>query len=470
MFGGGVALCSLATAFSAHASPLVSNRRVLARFANSPDDPANAAILSQYGATIIWRAHMVPGLVSIKCPQLNAAAVAKALSESANVKYAECSTGDTNAFSAPCQGHAGDPSQLPVLTTANVSSFQWARNNYGLPIAGIVGTSGRDLKLDQAWQRTMGSPDIVVAVVDNSISIDHPALVNSLWTNIDEIPADGIDNDGNGIVDDVHGAKFGEALSGDPRPRSHLFNEWWSHGTSAAGLAVANPGFGMAGVAPGCRLMSLALFDESTDEFDFWAERTVMALDYALHKKARVSSFSFAINLPTAFKDLLLVAEDQGHIVVAAAGNSNCNCDFDHAAGLFYFPAAFSREFHAVVGVAATDHNDCLAVYNDAHGSCVFGDGSNFGLETILLAAPGWRNVSLRMMNNPVLGLYTWFNGTSAATPQVAGAVALLLSIHPELTCNEVKEELAASVRWVPSLDGITISGGTLDVGKLINP
>lgn len=212
MFGGGAAICLVASAFPTLAVPVVSNRRVLARYVNSPDDPANAALMAQYGATIKWRSQMIPGLVSINCPQLNAALVAKALTESQNVKYAECSSGDTEAFSAPCQGHAGDPSQLPTLTATNIYQFQWARNNFGQPIAGVVGISGRHMNLDQAWQVTMGDPDIVVAVIDGAFSIDHPALANSLWTNPDEIAGDGIDN---ATAPATCGATFGS-------PRIHM--------------------------------------------------------------------------------------------------------------------------------------------------------------------------------------------------------------------------------------------------------
>ncbi len=462
---GGAAICLVASAFPTLAVPVVSNRRVLARFVNSPDDPANAALMSQYASSIKWRSQMIPGLVSIDCPQLNAALVVKALAGSPNVKYAECSSGDTEAFTALCPGQAGDEGQLPPLplSAAAIYQYQWAWKNYGQPIAGVVGTAGRDMNLEQAWQVTTGDPEIVVAVIDGMLSIDHPALVNSLWTNPEEIAGDGIDNDANGIVDDVHGAKFAEFPTGDPRPPQNA-DDHWSHGTSAAGLIFSNHGSGFAGIAPNCRLMSLSLYENGgSNETQYFGERCTKALDYALFKKARVSSFSIAGTLPAAFADLLEIAYQQNHVVVASAGNFSRNVD-NSVPGNGFYPAAFSLDYPAVIGVAATDNNDCLAVY----GISPF--GSNFGPQSILLAAPGWRNVSLRMMPHPELGLFKWFDGTSAAAPHVAGAVALLLSVHPEYTCDDVKIKLAGSGRIVPSLGGITISGRTLDIGNLINP
>ncbi len=465
-------------AIPAAADPIVCTRRVLARFVNSPDDPANMAVLSQYGASISWRAHMVPGLVSINCPELNAVSVAQALSASSNVKYAETFTSDNDPWTAnPCQGHSGNISALP-LTADNVQKYHWARKNYGDPIANVVGTVGADLNAIPAWQVTTGSPEIVVAVIDAGISINHPALVNSLWSNPNEITGDNIDNDANGIVDDIHGVKFGMSddeqplVTGDPRPPNNANDESWSHGTSAAGLIFAAPSSGIHGIAPGCKLMSLSILQFGFSfEYDLYPERIAMALDYSMYMGARVTSLSLTQpeQFPTAFLELLEVAESIDHLFVVSAGNNHCNCDTEYLASRF--PAAHSLDYPAIIGVAATDNNDCLAIYDDAHAQgCGNRNGSNFGAQTIFIGAPGWRNVSLRMMPNPSRGLYDWFGGTSAAAPHVAGAVALLLSIHPEYTCAEIKDKLAQAGRSVQSLDGITISGKTLDIGALINP
>ena len=196
---------------------------------------------------------------------------------------------------------------------------------------------------------------MVVAVVDTGVDLDHPDLSFNIWTNYDEIPANGIDDDGNGFVDDYHGASF----AGGPSPQDDH-----GHGTHCAGIAAAvtNNRVGVAGVAGGAKIMPVKSLNRLGR--GYW-DGIAAGIIYAADNGAEVINLSlggsYASQVVEAACDY---ARDRGATVIAAAGNS--------ATSATPYPAGFN----SVVAVSATDHNDWLAEF------------SNFG-SWIDVSAPG---------------------------------------------------------------------------------
>jgi serine protease len=286
------------------------------------------------------------------------------------------------------------------------------------------------------WDTTTGNPNFVVAVIDTGVDYNHPDLAANMWRNPGET-ADGIDNDGNGFIDDIFGADF---ANNDGNP----FDDN-SHGTHVAGTigAVGNNGVGVAGVNWSVKIMALKFLTASGSGA---TSNAVRALDYAVAKGVKVSNNSWGGG---GASSTLAAAIDRaraaGHIFVAAAGNAGQNNNTTAN-----YPSNYGLTYDNVVSVAATDQNDNLASF------------SNYGATAVTLAAPG---VGIRSTtpNNT----YSTFNGTSMATPHVAGAIALYWGANPNLTYQQVISKLKSSVDLVPSLSGKVATGGRLNVAKM---
>lgn len=280
----------------------------------------------------------------------------------------------------------------------------WALQNVGQ----ADGTPGADLGMPAAWAYSTGSRDVTVAVIDTGVDYYHPDLANNIWTNPKEIPGNGVDDDGDGYVDDVHGYDFVSA-DGDPMD-DH------GHGTHVSGTigAVGNNQIGVVGVCWNVSLMGLKAFDD-TGNGDVAA--SIEAIHYAIQNGARIINASWGNNDKSrALQEAIAEAETAGVLFVAAAGNDNSDA-------LFY-PAAYPH----VVAVAATDAKDRRAKF------------SNFG-SFVTVAAPG-DNIYSTLPNNS----YGFFSGTSMATPHVSGVAALLFSRHPEFTPAELANILRNAV------------------------
>ncbi len=301
---------------------------------------------------------------------------------------------------------------LPGASNDPMLPQQWHYNNTGQ----TGGTPGADIKLFQAWGIETGKPNVIVAVTDGGIQVNHPDLAANMWINTDEIPGNGIDDDNNGYKDDYNGYGFGDntgAMAGD------------AHGTHVGGTiaAVNNNGIGVAGVAggsgtgDGARLMSCAAFG-ATGTGGF--EDTYV---YAADNGAVISQNSWGYTTAGVFDQVVLDGIDyfiseagkdengnqvgpmNGGIVIFAAGNNNTNAS--HYPG-FYAPT---------LSVAATTHQDKKAWY------------SNFG-DWVDIAAPGGET---NVANQGVLSTtsnnqYAFFQGTSMACPHMSGLAALIVS------------------------------------------
>ena len=317
------------------------------------------------------------------------------------------------------------------------------RQLYGLDNTGQTGgTPGADIDAARAWDVTTGSRATVVGVVDTGIDWTHPDLAPNVWTNPGEIAGNGIDDDANGFVDDVHGFDFVNR-DGDPMD-DH------GHGSHVSGTigAAGNNGVGVVGVNWDVSLMGLKFLDDTGSGSNAAA---IEAINYATMMRSRYGVNVRVLNnswggggFDPGLLDAINASGAAGILFVAAAGNAGA--DADRAPG---YPAAYDAP--NVVSVAATDHRDALAGF------------SNYGAASVDLAAPG-----VAILSTVPGGGYATFSGTSMATPHVAGAAALALSVDPGLGVAGLKSLLLATVDPLPSLAGKTVTGGRLNADRAV--
>ncbi len=280
-----------------------------------------------------------------------------------------------------------------ISTTPNDPLFLqlWGLQNTGQTVNGSSGIAGDDINFVSAWN-LVGSltvTTVVVAVIDTGIDHTHPDLVSNLWQNAGEIPGDGLDNDGNGYIDDYYGYDFADNTS-DPIDSG-------DHGTHVAGTIAAsgNNGLGVIGVDYQARIMAL----KASADGDTFADAAVIeAIQYATMMKGRGVNI-VAINasfggggFSSTEHDAIQAAGDAGIVFCTAAGNSSANNDTTPT-----YPASY--RLPNMIVVAAGDQNDNLASF------------SNYGATTVDLAAPGVNILSTK----PV-----WLSTTSATVSQGA--------------------------------------------------
>jgi subtilisin family serine protease len=285
----------------------------------------------------------------------------------------------------------------------------------------------------EAWTATLGLETVPVAVIDSGVDIDHPDLKDNIWRNPGETPGDGIDNDGNGYIDDVHGWDF---VDDDNDPRPDTVKEYSmvgaNHGTVTAGLIAArgDNGIGIAGVTWQTAIMPLRVLDGRGNGD---TKRIVRAVDYAVRSGAKVINLGFVGGgYSEELKDALRRAYDAGVFIVAAAGNaseSGSAADLDKNP---LYPICLDRDAdeNFIYGVAATDDKDRKAPFSNYGAGCV--DGS----------APGTRIISTQLyrpghpdFGKPYGGFY---NGTSVSAPLVSGVAALMRSLDRNLTPKQI--------------------------------
>lgn len=308
-----------------------------------------------------------------------------------------------------------------------------------------------------AWDSTTGSKDVIVAVLDTGIDLDHPDLVQNIWTNPGEIAGDGIDNDGNGYVDDVHGWDFVEDdNTPEPDVDEAVSLDAIAHGTIIAGAiaAVGNNAEGVAGISWNSRILPVRILD-NTGSGETWRARR--AIRYAITSGADVINLSFTgFEYDADFAAAVKEAYEAGVVVVAALGNaSGGGVDVNQTP---IYPACFTGpgEEDYVLGVVASDKKDTKASF------------SNFGSNCADISAPGvdifgtvFQDEDFTEIRRPYGGGYS---GTSLATPMVSGVVALVKSAFPSLTPKDIKTILQLSVD--PVFSG-TAPKGSVGAGRL---
>ena len=313
---------------------------------------------------------------------------------------------------------------------------QWHYNNTGQ----TGGTVDADIDLPEAWDRFTGSSQTVIAVLDSGVDHTHPDLRANMWVNPGEIAGDGVDNDLNGYIDDIHGI---DSFNRDSDPMDDN-----GHGTHVAGTtaAVGNNGTGVTGVSWNSKIMALKVGNAGGGISTF---AVVEALNYMVMMKTRfginivVSNNSYGGGGSSRFEQNAVQASiNAGISFVAAAGNSRLNND------LFpNFPSDYP--INGIISVAATDDQDRLANF------------SNFGLRSVDLAAPG-----VGILSTTLGGGYGLNSGTSMASPHVAGVVALLAGAVPGASVDRLKAAILLGADPLPGLTNVTDSGARLNAAK----
>lgn len=354
----------------------------------------------------------------------------------------------------PTVAHAEPDYLITTDVEANdtyaVSGDLWGMGGDAMPLGTAYGSGA-----NEAWAMGhVGSDSVYVGIVDEGVQFDHPDIAANVWTNPWD-PVDGVDNDGNGYIDDIHGWDFAngdnDVFDGDSNPDID------SHGTHVAGTigGVGGNGQGVVGVNWNVTMIPAKFLGPSGGS----TANAVAALNYLTDLKVRHGIDLVATNNSWSggpFSSVLLDAINEGGdediLFVTVAGNDGTNNDSTPSfPGNYQCTNGGTRGWDCVVSVAAIDAAGALPVF------------SQYGATTVDLAAPGDAIVSTVPDDS-----YAAYSGTSMAAPHVAGAVALCASINPALTAAQLRAAIVDTVLPTASLSGKTVTGGRLDVGTMV--
>ena len=312
-----------------------------------------------------------------------------------------------------------------VVPNDPLLSMQWALNSSGS--AGIDAPA--------AWALRTRADDVIVAVIDSGIDYLHPDLDENLWQNAGEVPGNGIDDDGNGWIDDVYGI---DAFNGDGDPMDVA-----GHGTHVAGIigAESDNGLDVAGTCWRAQMMALKFIESRTGP----TSGAIACIQYAVEHGAQVINASWgSYGRSEALEAVIEWAGASGVLFCAAAGNASENSDARPT-----YPSGFSSPY--IVSIASSDSEDRLSTF------------SNFGSASVDLAAPGSSIVSTYLHGGAAS-----LSGTSMATPFVAGTAALLFAQSGTSDPLEVRDWILRSVDVLPQWNGVVATGGRLNLYRAL--
>lgn len=308
----------------------------------------------------------------------------------------------------------------------------WGMKNTGAAdSSGRAGTAGVDIGAEQAWDIQTGSKEVIIAVIDTGTSPDNEDLKDNMWTNEAELNGvAGVDDDGNGVVDDIYGAAFirGQKIGSNRDDHGH-----GSHCSGTIG-ARGDDGKGIVGVNWNTRIMGVKFLDGNGSGT---LEDAILAIDYATKMGAKIMSNSWGGGgFSQTLKDAIVRSHEAGALFVAAAGNEQNNNDSNPT-----YPATY--DVPNVLSVAAIDNNGQIASF------------SNYGKSSVHVGAPG-----VNILSSTLNGKLESWSGTSMATPHVSGIVGLIASEFPNMTSLELKARVINTARPIAGLRGKVRSGG----------
>lgn len=330
-----------------------------------------------------------------------------------------------------------DPFDVPSAPWQWIAPWwMWSAGSSTAGSIQVQAVPGIDIGLADAWRLyDGGSRDVVVALVDTGIDYTHEDLVGRIWTNTDEIPGNGIDDDGNGYVDDVYGWNFYSGTN------DVYVGTEDAHGTHGAGTIAANAGngVGIAGIVQSDHVKVMAVKALGGSDGSGTTASIIQAIQYAEANGAQICNLSLGSsqNDPALYRTIA----SSKMLFVVAAGNDGT--DLETAPS---YPASY-------------DLDNLIAVANIRYDG-ELDPTSSYGAASVDLAAPG----SYILSTTPG-DTYSYMTGTSMAAPMVSAAAAMVYSAFPKATLADVKDILLASVHKLDSLTGRTATGGMLDLG-----
>jgi hypothetical protein len=383
-------------------------------------------ILSSLGVgTVTQNFKLVPGLSLIKLPQGTSVESALTIfSTSPNIIHVQ-----PNYIYRALSTFPNDP-----CGPAPNGGKQWGLHNIGQ----TGGTPDADIDAPEVWDIATDS-NIIVAVIDSGVDYTHSDLAANMWHNPGEIPDNGIDDDGNGYIDDIFGYDF---YNNDIDPMDDN-----GHGTHCAGIigAIGNNSLGVTGVCWNVKIMALKFLNEFGSCGS--TAKAISCIEYAIEMGAKVLSNSWgSTTYDQDLKNYINAANAAGLLFISAAGNNGTSNDG--------YPRSYPASYDCdnIISIMATDSNDERAVWS-------YQSSSNWGLTSVDLAAPGsdilscWPN-----------GQYDYMDGTSVSAPYVAGACALAWSMNPTLGHLDVKDIILSTVDQIPALNDLCVTGGRLNL------
>lgn len=291
------------------------------------------------------------------------------------------------------------------------------------------------VRAQEAWQKGLKGQGVIVAVIDTGVSIFHPEIMNKIAINKNEIPSDGIDNDGNGYIDDFVGWNFVSNNS--------LVVDDNGHGTHVAALIAGEN----VGIAPDAKVLPIKVLNRvGTGAIS----QIVKGVEYAISRGAKIINISLGGNDTASitkdeYRKIIELARQNDVLIVAAAGNNSADND-----QLPFFPASIMSD--NLISVCAIDNEGNISSF------------SNYGKLTVHLCAPGTNILSARAG-----GAYVYMSGTSQATPIVSGAAAILLSSDSKEKSYRIRNSIIDGAIYDLRLYPFNISSGKLSITSALN-
>ena len=298
------------------------------------------------------------------------------------------------------------------------------------------GTIGADIDANAAWDITTGNKQIIVSVIDSGVRVTHQDLSQQMWINLDEIAGNGIDDDNDGYVDNIYGI---DPYWGDGDPEDDI-----GHGTHVAGTigAAANDGNPHVGVAWDVQLLACKV-----GSYFLSVDAIIDSIEFSVEEGAAVANCSFGgMYFSQAEFDAFAEGGNNGIMFACAAGNYSMNNDVTP-----FYPCSFDLE--CIVSVAATNNKDLLSSF------------THTGEESVDLGAPG---VDIYSSVSDSDNSYDYYDGTSMASPHVAGVLALMRGLQPSWSNLQIREKLFSAVDVQDTYEGLVATSGRLNAFKSV--